>query len=117
MLGQSPHPRARAFRDEHSQPKGKALATFNRLLLHDDFPEQLSAKPVTEVVWLATSRKPAQLGAEELLGANREYWGIENGPHQRLDCSAFEDRLRVWNPNAVTILGYLHRVSISLFFV
>ncbi len=108
-------PSTRAFRDEHPQLKGKALATFNRLLLYDAFPEELSAKPTTEVDWLATSRKPTQLGAEDFLGANREYWGIENGTHQRLDCSAFEDRLRVRHPNAVAILGYLHRVSISLF--
>jgi len=110
-------PSTRAFRDEHPQLKGKALATFNRLLLHDAFPEELSAQPTTEVNWLATSRNPAQLGAEEFLAANREYWGIENGTHQRLDCSAFEDRLRVRAPNAVAILGYLHRVSISLFLV
>lgn len=108
-------PTTRAFRDAHPQLKGKALATFNRLLLYDAFPEELSAQPTTEVDWLCTSRKPAQLGAEDFLGANREYWGIENGTHQRLDCSAFEDRLRVRNPNAVAILGYLHRVSISLF--
>lgn len=108
-------PPTRAFRDEHPQPKGKALATFNRLLLCDAFPEELSAQPTTEVDWLATSRKPAQLGVEEFLRANREYWGIENGTHQRLDCSAFEDRLRVRRTNAVAILGYLHRVSISLF--
>ena len=108
-------PSTQAFRDEHPQPKGKALAALNRLLLHDAFPEELSAQPTTEVDWLATSRKPAQLGAEEFLRANREYWGIENGTHQRLDCSAFEDRLRVRHPKAVAILGYLHRVSISLF--
>ena len=108
-------PATRAFRDEHPQLTGKALAAFNRLLLHDAFPEELSAKPTPEVAWLATSRKPAQLAAEELLATNREYWGIENGLHQRLDCSAFEDRLRVRHPNAVAILSYLHRVSISLF--
>jgi hypothetical protein len=54
-------------------------------------------------------------GAEAFLGNNRQYWGIENGTHQRLDCSAWEDRLRIHDPNAVEILGFLHRVSISLF--
>ena len=108
-------PETRAFRDEHPQLKGEALATFNRLLLHDAFPKELSTEPTTEVAWLCTSRESAQLGAEEFLEANRQYWGIENGTHQRLDCSAFEDRLRIRDHNAVAVLGYLHRVSISLF--
>lgn len=108
-------PETRAFRDEHPQLKGDALATFNRLLLHDAFPEELSTEPTTQIDWLATSRAAAKLGPEEFLGANRQYWGIENGTHQRLDCSAFEDRLRIRDHNAVAILGYLNRVSISLF--
>jgi hypothetical protein len=40
---------------------------------------------------------------------------MANGTHQRLDCSALEDRLRIHDSNAVEILGFLHRVSISLF--
>ena len=55
------------------------------------------------------------MGAEAFLGSNRQYWGIENATHPRLDCSALEDRLRVHDPNAGEILGFFHRVSISLF--
>jgi hypothetical protein len=55
------------------------------------------------------------MGPEAFLRNNRQYWGVENGTHQRLDCSALEDRLRIHDPNAVEILGFLHRVSISLF--
>lgn len=94
---------------------GKKSAQFNRLLLCDAFPEEISTEPKTETVWLATSRALAQLGPEEFLATHRQYWGIENGDHQRLDCSALEDRLRVRNPNAATVLGLFHRFSITLF--
>ena len=93
----------------------KQLAQFNRLLLRDAFAEQISTAPKAETVWLVTSREPGQMGPEELLEHNREYWGIENGAHQRLDCSAMEDRLRVRNKNAATVLGLLRRMSLSLF--
>lgn len=108
-------PETRAFRDENPKLKGEKLAQFNRLLLHDAYPQEISTEPTTEIDWLATSREPAKMGAEELLMTNRQYWGIENGSHQRLDCSAFEDRLRVRDPNAVAVLGLLHRMSLSLF--
>lgn len=95
--------------------EGKKLAQFNRLLLCDAYPEEISTAPKTETVWLVTSREPDKLGAEDFLGNNRQYWGIENGAHQRLDCSALEDRLRVRNQNAATVLGLFHRMSITLF--
>ena len=93
----------------------KKLAQFNRLLLCAAYPQEISTEPKTETVWLATSREAEKLGPEDFLGNNRQYWSIENGAHQRLDCSALEDRLRVRNPNAATILGLLHRFSITLF--
>jgi hypothetical protein len=105
----------KAFRDQNPSPKGSRLARFNRLLLRDAYPKEIDTQPKPEVDWLATSREPGQMGPEAFLGNNRQYWGIENGTHQRLDCSALEDRLRVHEPNAVEILGFLHRVSISLF--
>lgn len=105
----------KAFREDNPNPKGSKLARFNRLLLGDAYPNEIDTKPKPEFDWLATSRTPAQMGAEAFLGNNRQYWGIENGTHQRLDCSALEDRLRVHDPNAVEILGFFHRVSISLF--
>lgn len=95
--------------------QGKKLAQFNRLLLRDAFPEEISTAPKTETVWLVTNREAGQLGAEDFLGTNRDYWGIENGAHQRLDCSAMEDRLRVRDHNAATVLGLFHRVSLTLF--
>ncbi len=103
------------FRDQNPSPKGSKLARFNRLLLRDAYPKEIDTEPKPEMDWLATSRTPAQMDAEAFLGNNRQYWGIENGTHQRLDCSVLEDRLRVHDPNAVEILGFFHRVSISLF--
>jgi hypothetical protein len=94
---------------------GKKLAQFNRLLLCDAYPQEISTAPKTETVWLTTSREAEKLGAEDFLENNRQYWGIENGAHQRLDCSALEDRLRVRNDNAVTVLGLFHRMSLTLF--
>ncbi len=39
------------------------------------------------IVFLLSSR--LGLGAEEMLQFKRNYWDIENGAHQRLDCSRF----------------------------
>ncbi len=103
------------FRDQNPSPKGSRLARFNRLLLRDAYPSEIDTQPKPELDWLATSRRFGQMGPEAFLGNNRQYWGIENGTHQRLDCSALEDRLRIHDPNAVEILGFLNRVSISLF--
>jgi hypothetical protein len=103
------------FREQNPSPKGSKLARFNRLLLHDAYLKEIDTEPKPEFDWLATSREPDQMGPEAFLGNNRQYWGIENGTHQRLDCSVLEDRLRIHDPNAVEILGFLHRVSISLF--
>jgi hypothetical protein len=103
------------FRGQNPSPKGGRLARLNRLLLRDAYPNEIDTEPKPELDWLATSREAGQMGAEAFLANNRQYWGIENGTHQRLDCSALEDRLRIHDHNAVEILGFLHRVSISLF--
>ncbi len=68
-----------------------------------------------EVEYLVTSRAATQLSPEEFLNKDREYWGVENGLHQRLDCSGFEDRLRVRHKGAVHILGLFARVGVALF--
>jgi hypothetical protein len=71
------------------------------------------AKP--EVEYLVTSRPPSQLPTEEFLHHDRNYWGVENGLHQRLDCSAFEDRMRVHHKGAAHILGLFARVGVALY--
>ena len=68
-----------------------------------------------ETVWLLTSREPHRLNASEWLHANRQYWGIEGGLHQRLDVSTREDDCRVRNRNGVWLLGMFRRLAVSLF--
>ena len=68
-----------------------------------------------EVEYLVTSRAAGKLSPEEFLNADRQYWGVESGLHQRLDCSAFEDRLRVGHKGAVHLLGLFARVGVALF--
>jgi hypothetical protein len=68
-----------------------------------------------EVEYLVTSRTAAHLSPEEFLHTDRNYWGVESGLHQRLDCSGFEDRLRVRHKGVVHILGLFSRVGVALF--
>lgn len=64
-------------------------------------------------VFLLSSR--SDLGAKEMLQLKRNYWDIENGAHQRLDCSRFqEDKSRVRNRNSATNLGLFRRAVLSL---
>jgi len=65
------------------------------------------------VVYLLSSR--ANLDAAEMLSFKRDYWDIENGAHQRLDCSRFqEDRSRVRTRNNAHNLGLFRRAALSL---
>ena len=64
--------------------------------------------------FLITSRPAAQMNAEQMLGADRKYWGIENGLHQRLDVIAGEDRSRVHHRNAALNLAVIRRAVVSM---
>jgi len=68
-----------------------------------------------ETEYLVTNRTAAQLPIESFLHLDRDYWGVESGLHQRLDCSAFEDRMRVRHKGVVHILGLFTRVGVALF--
>ncbi len=64
-------------------------------------------------VYLLTSR--VDLSAEEMLSFKRAYWDIENGAHQRLDCSRLqEDKSRVRTRNNAHNLGLFRRTALSL---
>lgn len=76
---------------------------------------QIGKDAKTEVEYLVTSRAADQLPLESFLNMDRDYWGIENGLHQRLDCSGFEDRLRVRHKGVVHILGLFSRIGVALF--
>lgn len=73
----------------------------------------LGDKP--DIQYLLTSREPERLSASQWQAAQRAYWGIETGLHQRLDVSADEDRSRVRNRNAAWALGMFRRIGVSLF--
>lgn len=55
------------------------------------------------------------MNAAQWLVALRQYWGIENGVHQRVDASANEDRSRVRTVNAVWVMGMFRRLALSLY--
>lgn len=65
--------------------------------------------------YLVTSRPATTLTPEAFLNTDRKYWGVESGLHQRLDCSAVEDRLRVRHKGVIQILGLFTRVGVALF--
>lgn len=68
-------------------------------------------KEEVELEWLITSRI---MSAEQMLKADRNYWGIENGLHLRLDVTAGEDRCRVRNRKSALNLAMIRRATISL---
>ena len=76
---------------------------------------QLGQQAEPEIERLVTSRPANQLPPEAFLNMDRAYWGVESGLHQRLDCSGFEDRLRVRHKGVVHILGLFARVGVALF--
>lgn len=66
-----------------------------------------------EQVWLLTTLADAT--AESVLEFIRLYWRIEDGLHQRLDCSRLdEDRSRVRTPNNLLNLAMFRRVAVTL---
>ena len=67
-----------------------------------------------EEVFLLSSRSPDEYDASTMLKDKRGYWGIENGLHQRLDCSAYEDKSRVRNFNSAWNLGMFRRLAVSM---
>lgn len=76
--------------------------------------EPTKEKTSFEETFLLSSRGAADYPATAILNDKRRYWGIENGLHQRLDCSAYEDKSRVRNPTAAWNLGMFRRLSVSL---
>ena len=75
-----------------------------------------SRKPAQEVEteYLVSSRPATQMDAQQMLQADRKYWGIETGLHLRLDVIAGEDRSRVREPNAVMNLAVIRRAVVSV---
>ncbi len=72
-----------------------------------------------ETEYLLCSRSAAQMSAEQMLQADRQYWGIETGLHLRLDVIAGEDRSRVRNRTSALNLAVIRRavVSVALYWI
>ena len=89
-------------------PFAEQAARLTRLI-------QLPGKPAkeAETEFLITSRSAAEMNAEQMLRCDREYWGIENGLHQRLDVIAGEDRSRV-RANAALNLAVIRRAVVTV---
>jgi len=89
----------------HAQQAAKLWRAF-------DAPKK--GKTSFEEVFLLSSRGPDEYDAATMLRDKRGYWGIENGLHQRLDCSAYEDKSRVRNFNSAWNLGMFRRLAVSM---
>ena len=76
--------------------------------------EPTKKKTSFEEAFLLSSHSSAEYEAAAMLNDKRGYWGIESGLHQRLDCSAYEDKSRVRNFNAAWNLGMFRRLATSL---
>lgn len=74
-----------------------------------------SAQPGEQVEreYLLASLSPQQLSVRQMLQWDRQYWGIENGMHLRLDVSGQEDKSRVRNRRAAFNLCLFRRAAHS----
>jgi hypothetical protein len=64
--------------------------------------------------YLLCSRRADQISAQQMLAADRQYWGIETGLHLRLDVIAGEDRSRVRNRTSALNLAVIRRTVVSV---
>ena len=73
-------------------------------------------KPATDIEteWLISSRPAEALSAQQMLQADRRYWGIETGLHLRLDVTAAEDQSRVRNRTSALNLAMVRRAVVSV---
>jgi hypothetical protein len=67
-----------------------------------------------ETEYLLCSRPAALMSAEQMLQADRQYWGIETGLHLRLDVIAGEDRSRVRHRTSALNLAVIRRAAVSV---
>jgi hypothetical protein len=109
------------------RPEARCLIRFDATAEQTGFPAVQQAARLTryidrgqakdqgiETEWLISSRPQATLFAKAMYGADRRYWGIENGLHLRLDVTAGEDRSRVRLPRAALNLALIRRATVSL---
>jgi predicted transposase YbfD/YdcC len=87
-------------------PNVKQAARLTRFVDRKD-----AKKDEIELEWLLSS---ISMQTEYMLKADRDYWGIENGLHLRLDVTGGEDRSRVRNPVSALNLAMIRRATTSL---
>lgn len=75
---------------------------------------RLPGQKEPERVYLLTSLPASELSADALLKLKRDYWGIENGLHQRLDGAGREDFSRVRLRHNAWVLSLFRRWAVSV---
>ena len=93
-------------------PHAQQAAEMRRFI---ERPLKPNAKkePEVELEFLLTSLAPSELNANAMLDLDREYWGIENGLHLRLDVTAQEDKSRVRSRRSAFNLCLFRRAANS----
>jgi hypothetical protein len=99
----------RGIRVREATPTQMGFPHVAQVARLDRIRELKGGRQEVETVWLITSLTAAQADAAQLMELARQYWSIENGTHYPLDVSAGEDRCRVHEPVAATVLGILRR--------
>ena len=110
-----------------SRTEARCLIPFHTTAQAADFPFVEQAARLTrcidsqkrpaddiETEYLLCSRPGAALSAEQMLQADRRYWGIETGLHLRLDVIAGEDRSRICNRTSAFNLAMMRRAVVSV---
>lgn len=67
-----------------------------------------------EVVYGLTSLSSLEADAARLLKLTRDYWGIENGLHDRRDVTLHEDATRMRHPRAAQVWASLNNLLVGL---
>jgi hypothetical protein len=93
-------------------PHAQQAAEMHRFIERPVKPHA-KKQPEVEVEFLLTSLAPQELNAARMLDLDRQYWGIENGLHLRLDVAGQEDKSRVRSRRAAFILALFRRAANS----
>lgn len=108
------------------RPEARSLLRFDMTPSQAGFPHamqgaelmrfcdrKVKSEEAVEREYLLTSLSVKELGAEDMLALDREYWGVESGLHHRLDIGAHEDKSRVRTPRAAFNLCLFRRAANS----
>src|ERR1035437_8496320 len=124
---QAKRPIAQTCELNRSRTEARCLIPFDTTATAANFPFVEQAARLTrcidsrrhpaqgiETEYLLCSRPAAQMNAEQMLQADRQYWDIETGLHLRLDVIAGEDRSRVRHRTFALNLAVIRRAVVSV---